>query len=85
MRYGVYRKLFYILGGNNQWNDLPMNWCYLILKNVHPFYRTALRTIGIPGRTITNFNSAHDADANCLLDYHFDADGNPLDNDDSVW
>ncbi|XP_033631824.1 protein-glutamine gamma-glutamyltransferase K-like [Asterias rubens] len=46
---------------------------------------TALRTIGIPGRTITNFNSAHDADANCLLDYHFDADGNPLDNDDSVW
>ena len=45
----------------------------------------ALRAVGIPARTITNFDSAHDADANCLLDYHFDADGLPLDNDDSVW
>ncbi|XP_038056774.1 protein-glutamine gamma-glutamyltransferase K-like isoform X2 [Patiria miniata] len=46
---------------------------------------TALRAVGIPARTITNFSSAHDADANCLLDYHFDKDGKSLNTADSVW
>ncbi|XP_022079687.1 protein-glutamine gamma-glutamyltransferase K-like [Acanthaster planci] len=46
---------------------------------------TALRCIGIPGRTITNFSSAHDTDANCLIDYHYDADGKSLGTADSVW
>ncbi|XP_022079686.1 protein-glutamine gamma-glutamyltransferase K-like [Acanthaster planci] len=46
---------------------------------------TALRAIGIPARTITNFSSAHDTDANCLIDYHYDADGKSLGTADSVW
>lgn len=48
---------------------------------------TLCRTLGIPCRTITNFESAHDSDANLTLDYHFDEEGDPLEdlNDDSIW
>lgn len=47
---------------------------------------TTLRTLGIPARPITNFSSAHDADANRAIDYYFDEQGRPLDlSSDSVW
>ncbi|XP_063970507.1 protein-glutamine gamma-glutamyltransferase K-like [Lytechinus pictus] len=48
---------------------------------------TLCRTLGIPCRTITNFESAHDSDANLTLDYHFDEEGfskSDMD-DDSIW
>ncbi|XP_069490085.1 protein-glutamine gamma-glutamyltransferase K isoform X2 [Ambystoma mexicanum] len=48
---------------------------------------TVLRCLGIPGRSITNFASAHDTDANLSLDVYFDKDMKPLEdkNTDSVW
>lgn len=47
----------------------------------------ALRTLGIPARPITNFQSAHDADANRAIDYFYDNKDKPLDDmsGDSVW
>lgn len=50
---------------------------------------TFLRTLGIPARPLSNFNSAHDADhpLDKIVDYYFDASGN-LDHvrtHDSVW
>ncbi|XP_071503234.1 protein-glutamine gamma-glutamyltransferase K-like, partial [Diadema antillarum] len=48
---------------------------------------TLCRTLGIPCRTITNFESAHDSDANLTLDYHYDEKDYPLPDldDDSIW
>ncbi|KAM9329581.1 protein-glutamine gamma-glutamyltransferase K [Gastrophryne carolinensis] len=48
---------------------------------------TVLRCLGIPGRTITNFASAHDTDANLTFDVYFDENMKPLEdkNSDSVW
>ncbi|XP_033113458.1 hemocyte protein-glutamine gamma-glutamyltransferase-like [Anneissia japonica] len=48
---------------------------------------TALRSLGIPARSICNTASAHDTDGNCIMDYHFDSNGKPMDwlDSDSVW
>lgn len=46
---------------------------------------TVMRCLGIPARSLTNFDSAHDTDANLTIDYHYDAKYKPMDNDDSVW
>ncbi|XP_033113463.1 protein-glutamine gamma-glutamyltransferase K-like [Anneissia japonica] len=48
---------------------------------------TALRSLGIPARSICNTASAHDTDGNCIMDYHFDSNGKPMDwlDYDSVW
>jgi len=48
---------------------------------------TLCRALGIPCRSVTNFQSAHDTDRSVTIDYHFDKDGKPLEdyNSDSVW
>ena len=50
------------------------------------YLNVALRTLGIPARPITNFSSAHDADANRAIDHYFDEKGQPMDiGSDSTW
>ena len=46
-----------------------------------------LRTIGIPSRPITNFESAHDADFNRAIDYYYDKNNTMIEDksNDSIW
>ena len=46
-----------------------------------------MRCLGVPCRSVTNYNSAHDVDGNCTDDKYFDDDYNYLKNEsyDSVW
>lgn len=47
---------------------------------------TLCRALGIPTRSVTNFESAHDSDSSMTIDFHFNKDGDPMSYlDDSVW
>ncbi|XP_068119185.1 protein-glutamine gamma-glutamyltransferase E-like isoform X2 [Hyperolius riggenbachi] len=47
---------------------------------------TVSRALGIPCRIITNYNSAHDANANLTIEKYLDISGEPVESsDDSIW
>ncbi|XP_040186529.1 protein-glutamine gamma-glutamyltransferase E-like isoform X2 [Rana temporaria] len=47
---------------------------------------TVSRALGLPCRVISNYNSAHDANGDLLIDKYFDVSGEPVMlSDDSVW
>jgi len=48
-------------------------------------FTTVMRCLGIPCRSLTNFDSAHDTDANLTIDHHYDHNYKPIEQDDSVW
>ncbi|XP_056155329.1 protein-glutamine gamma-glutamyltransferase 2a, partial [Lampris incognitus] len=46
---------------------------------------TVSRALGIPCRVVTNFGSAHDTNANLVIEKIYDENGERISNDDSVW
>ena len=50
------------------------------------YFVAVMRAVGIPTRSVTNFESAHDCDGSMTIDSHFDEDDNPVPElNDSVW
>nr|XP_046251978.1 protein-glutamine gamma-glutamyltransferase 2-like [Scatophagus argus] len=46
---------------------------------------TVSRALGIPCRVVTNFGSAHDADANLIIENLYDENGERISEGDSIW
>ncbi|KAI3357275.1 hypothetical protein L3Q82_015731, partial [Scortum barcoo] len=46
---------------------------------------TVSRALGIPCRVVTNFGSAHDADANLVIEKLYDENGEIISKGDSIW
>lgn len=50
------------------------------------FTISAFRALGIPCRSVTCFNSAHDSDNTLTVDYYYDTKGNlTRKGNDSIW
>ena len=43
------------------------------------------RALGIPCRVVSNFGSAHDSDANLIIENLYDENGENISGDDSIW
>ena len=58
-----------------------------IISTIILVYRiTVSRALGIPTRSVTNFDSAHDSDGSMTIDSHFDEEGDLINHmNDSVW
>uniref|UniRef100_A0A3B3VPP9 Protein-glutamine gamma-glutamyltransferase 2 n=1 Tax=Poecilia latipinna TaxID=48699 RepID=A0A3B3VPP9_9TELE len=46
---------------------------------------TVSRALGIPCRVVTNFGSAHDTNANLVIERFYDENGDRISGDDSIW
>ncbi|XP_043987857.1 protein-glutamine gamma-glutamyltransferase 2-like isoform X4 [Gambusia affinis] len=46
---------------------------------------TVSRALGIPCRVVTNFGSAHDTNANLVIERLYDENGDRISGDDSIW
>lgn len=67
----------------NGWRSVRFGQCWVF----GGVTTTALRTLGIPARTITNFVSAHDTDLSLTVDEFYNDYGSKLSgiNGDSIW
>jgi len=70
--------------GNKLHNYFYVVSCLYICMYV---FNLVLRAIGIPARPVTNYESAHDTEANRTIDYYFDSNCNSLPDKsaDSIW
>lgn len=44
-----------------------------------------MRSLGLPARSVSNFNSAHDTNFNRAIDKYFDENGDYISSGDSIW
>ena len=60
---------------------------HICTKASNYFKILVLRALGIPSRPVTNYDSAHDTEANRTIDFYFDQYGDKLNDKsaDSIW
>ena len=67
---------------------LPLTSCVapsLSMYHVDLSPHAVLRCLGLPARSVTNFNSAHDTHFNRAIDKYFTEDGEEVSSGDSIW
>lgn len=56
------------------------------LKIHYAVFSLVMRVLGIPTRVVTNYNSAHDTNANLVIEEYYTEKGEKLPhNRDSIW